>query len=137
MEVRTTIHITIGYDCGDSCYCDKAKICKHRGRYKFHNFSVSLHTFFEYRLHIKLPYLIYIGQKWERLSGTDKCPYHKSRNYTCHDCKFVGGELLRDCYCTERTNTNYNDLKPDIETKDWGKQCAYFEKCEWADDYLR
>lgn len=42
-----------------------------------------------------------------------------------------------DCYCTERTNTNYKDLKPDIETKDWGKQCAYFEKCEWADDYLR
>lgn len=59
------IHITIGYDCGDSCYCDKAKICKHRGRYKFHNFSVSLHTFFEYRLHIKLPYLIYIGRKWK------------------------------------------------------------------------
>ena len=71
------------------------------------------------------------------MSGTDKCPYHKSRNYTCHDCKFVGGELLRDCYCTERTNTNYKDLKPDIETKDWGKQCAYFEKCEWADDYSR
>ena len=127
------IHLTIGYECIDQCDCDKRKVCKYRGRYKFHNLSVSLCRFFEYRLHIKFPYLLDIGQKCERLSGTDKCPYHKSRNYTCYDCKFIDGEL--HC-CSEKINTHYKDWKPDIETQDWGKKCAYFEKCSWADDYL-
>ena len=76
------LHITIGYECGDGCYCDKYKKCKYKSKWhKFHNISVKIHKFFEYRLHIKLPHLIYIDQKWERLSGTDKCPFHKSRFY--------------------------------------------------------
>ena len=67
------------------------------------------------------PHLIYIGQKWERLSGTDKCPFRKSRHYSCYDCKYIGGELLRNCYCPEKINTYYKDWKPDIETEDWGR----------------
>ena len=130
------INFIFGYECGDQCDCNKRKICKYRSRYTLHNLSVGLHNFFKYRLHIDLPYLISINRKWKRLSGTNKCPYHKSRNYTCYDCRFnsLAGE---DCYCEERTNTHYKDRKPDTVTKDWGKKCAYFEKCEWADDYLK
>jgi hypothetical protein len=129
------LHINIGYECGDRLHCDKCKQCKHKGNYKFHNLSVSLHIFFEYRLHIKLPHLLYIGKKWERLSGTDKCPFHKERYYNCYDCKYVGGELLSECKCEARNNTTYKERLPYIHTKDWGKRCAYFEKCAWADDY--
>ena len=128
------IHINIGYQCGDGLNCDKYKKCKYKARwYKLHNMSVEIHRFFEYRLHIKLPHLIYIGQKWERLSGTSKCPYHKSRHYTCYDCKYVCGALLRDCTCKERNDTPYKE-RPVVENK-WETPCAYFEKCEWADDY--
>lgn len=136
LEVIKILHINIGYNCGDGLYCDKYKKCKYRAKwYKLHNMSVKIHRFFEYRLHIKLPHLIYIGQKWERLSGTDKCPFHKSRHYSCYDCKYIGGEWLRDCSCSERIKTYYKDRKPDIYIEDWGKRCAYFEKNEWADDY--
>lgn len=132
------LNILIGCECGDLDRCDKRDVCKYRRKYyNLHNWSIYIHEFFEKKLHIQLPYLVSIDQKWERLSGTDKCPYHKSRNYTCYDCKFVGGELLRDCYCTGRINTDYKNQKPDIEIEDWGKRCAYFEKCEWADDYLK
>lgn len=120
------IYINIGYQCGDGLQCDKYKQCKYRAKwYKLHNMSVEIHRFFEYRLHIKLPYLLHIGQKWERLSGTDKCPYHKSRIYSCCDCKYVGGELYRDCMCKERFTIK----------SEWDGRCAYFKKCEWADDY--
>lgn len=58
------------------------------------------------------------------------------RNYTCYDCKYVGGNYLRDCACEERTNTPYKERKkyePDV----WHKygQCGYFKKCAWADDW--
>lgn len=130
------IHIIIGYKCGDGIHCDKYNQCKYKAKWnKLHNISVKIHRFFEYRLHIKLPHLLYINQKWERLSGTDKCPFNKSRYYSCYDCKFVSGSLLRDCSCEERNNTPYNERSV-IETE-WGKQCGYFEKCKWADDYLK
>lgn len=136
MEVIKILHINIGYQCGDGLDCDKYRKCKYKAKwYKLHNISIRIHRFFEYRLHIKLPHLIYIGQKWKRLSGTDKCPFRKSRHYSCYDCKYIGGECLINCYCPEKINTYYKDWKPDIETEDWGKRCAYFEKCEWADNY--
>ena len=128
------IHINVGYKCGDELHCNMRKKCKYRAKwYKLHNISVEIHRFFEYRLHIKLPHLLYIGQRWERLSGTDKCPFHKSRNYTCYDCKYICGDLCRECSCKERTDTPYNE-RLTVENE-WGKQCGYFEKCEWADDY--
>lgn len=128
------IHIKIGYKCGDNLHCDMRKKCKYRPKwYKLHNMSINIHRFFDYRLHIKLPHLFFISQRWERLSGTKKCPYHKSRNYTCFDCKYVGGNLCRECYNKERNDTPY-DKRIRKETE-WGSQCGYFEKCEWADDY--
>jgi hypothetical protein len=129
------LYINIGYECGDRLHCDKHKQCKYKGSYKFHNLSVSLHRFFEYRWHIKLPHLLYIGKKWERLSGTDKCPFYKERYYSCYDCNYVGGDLLKECNCKERIETPYKERLQDVETKDWDKRCAYFEKCAWADDY--
>ena len=128
------MRINMGYECGDALHCDKSKKCKYRPKYrKLHNISVDIHRFFEYRLHIKLPHLLYIGQRWERLSGTKKCPFHKSRHYTCYDCQYVCGEILRECGCNERNNTPYKE-RLEIETE-WGSQCGYLKKCEWADDY--
>lgn len=124
------IHINIGYECGDRTNCDKRKMCKYgKSFYKLHNFSVELHRFFEYRFHIKLPYLIYVNKKWKRLSGTDKCPYNKSRNYTCWDCKYQAG--IEEC------SIPYNDRNQNIPDDGWKKhlRCGSFEKCEWADDF--
>lgn len=130
------LHIQIGYQCGDGSHCDKYKQCKYRAKWiKFHNLSVRIHNFFEYRLHIKLPHLIHISQKWERLSGTDKCPFHKSRRYTCYDCRYICGDNLEECCCPERYGVPFKERLPDVETEDWGTRCAYFDKCEWADDY--
>ncbi len=129
------LHINIGYQCGDGSYCDKYKQCKYRAKwYKLHNLSVRIHRFFEYRLHIKLPHLICISQKWERLSGTDKCPFHKSRRYTCYDCRHHFG--VETCTCEARINTPYKEQLPDVDTDDWGKRCAYFDKCKRADSYM-
>lgn len=127
--VKRVVHINIGYECGDALHCDMRKKCKYRAKwYKFHNMSVEIHRFFEYRLHIKLPHLLCISQKWERLSGTRRCPYHKSKYYSCYDCKHVCGELLRECNCNSRVDTSYENRLPDVDTEDWGKRCAYFEK---------
>ena len=125
----------ISYECGDYLHCDKSKQCKYKPRfYKLHNLSVKIHRFFEYRLHIKLPYLIRIYQTWKRLSGTSKCPYHKSRYYDCYDCKYVSGELFRECSCKERINAPCNERLSPIKTE-WGYRCAYFKKCPWADNH--
>ena len=132
-----TLIITCGIDCGDRTNCPHYRECKYKSSYKFHNFSVDIHRFFEYGLHIKLPRLpICINREWLRLSGTDKCPYKMPRNYTCYDCEYGSEILLRDCICEERTNTPYEEQKrcdPDI----WHKygQCGYFKKCAWADDW--
>jgi len=134
-EEKYMLHINIGTECGDRLHCDKYKQCKYKSNYTFHNLSVSIHRFFEYRLHIKLPHLLYIGKRYERLSGTDKCPFHKSRYYSCYDCKYPCGDLLRECGRKDKVNTPYKERLPDIDTEDWGKRCAYFEKCKWADDY--
>ena len=129
------IHFYIGYECGDYLDCDKSKKCKYKPKfYKLHNLSVTIHRFFEYRLHIKLPYLINICQIWKRLSGTSKCPYHKSRNYDCYDCEYVTGYLLRECSCKERIDTPCNERLSPIKTE-WGYRCAYFKKCPWADNH--
>ena len=128
------IHIKIGYECGDALHCDKRKKCKYRAKwYRFHNMSVSIHRFFDYHFHIKLPHILFINQEWKRLSGTKKCPFNKSRYYSCYDCRYSGGPLCRECLCDERNKTPYNE-RPVIKTE-WGDQCGYFEKCEWADDY--
>ena len=121
-----------GYDCGDSCDCNMSKKCKHINHHRFHNFSVKLHRFFEYKLHVKLPHLIYITKKYVRFSGTHMCPYNKPRNYICHDCEFICGPLLRDCRCKDNKGSYLETTYVDDH---WGRKCKYFKKCSWADDY--
>lgn len=128
------IRIKIGYECGDALHCNMRNKCKYRAKwYKLHNLQVSIHRFFEYHLHIKLPYLIHVRQEWKRLSGTKKCPFGKSRCYTCYDCKFSSGCIDGECLCKERRETPYKEHI--IRETEWGKQCGYFEKSKWADDY--
>lgn len=130
------IKINLGYECGDGAYCDKYIKCCYKEKWiKYHNFSVHVHNFFEYNFGIKLSYLIYVYQIWKRLSGTSLCPFHKPRRYSWYDCKYIHGPLLRECSCKERSNTPYNERKPDIQVEEWGNLCAYFEKSELADTY--
>lgn len=124
------IHITIGCECGDRLDCDKSKKCKYgKVTHRLHNLSVNIHRFFQYRFHIKLPYLVYINRKYKRLSGTNKCPYKKSRNYTCYDCKFHHG--------IETCKISISDRKENIPEDGWSKhsKCGSFDKAEWADEY--
>lgn len=123
------IKITHGYHCSSSCYCDCKSKCKHKNGFKFHNWSISVHRFFEYHFHIALPYLLYVGKEYTDLSGTTKCPFHKSRRYTCWSCKNQRG--LREC------SIPYNERRKIEQPTEWGDHsiCGNFEKCEWADDW--
>lgn len=130
-----------GIECGDYCDCDKKLKCKYaKNNYReFNNYIIKLRNFFKYKLNIEIPRLpFYITKDWKRLSGTTKCPFHKSRNYTCYDCKYCGGILLRDCLCEERNNTPVKERKEYVDNE-WNKylRCGYFEKCDWTNDYLK
>lgn len=129
--------ITYGYQCGDRSSCDCACKCKHRPNYRFHNCSVAIRRFFEYRLHIKLPQLIYFNKKWVKLSGTTKCPFNKPRRYTCHDCKFQNG--YDEYYNGLCSNKDYIRLNKEGRSKEHDVKgqsyCKFFEKNEWADKY--
>lgn len=132
------ITITHGYYCRKAYCCNCGKKCKYRKNFTYHNFSVSVHRFFEYRLHIKLPHLLYIHKFSTDLSGTTRCPFGKSRAYSCHDCVHCGGELLRDCFHPERSKMSLEEIKKtsEVDDKDWGNlRCTLFEKTSWADNY--
>lgn len=134
-EKITGIKIIHGYQCSSACYCGYAKICKYRKGFKFHNFSVAVHRFFEYRLHIKLPHLLYINKRWTDLSGTTKCPYKKDRLYTCWDCVYCDGNVDGICLNPKRGTAT----KKELEVIDvyWGNhhRCGLFKKNEWADNW--
>ena len=104
------------YYCADAGDCDKKKNCKYGGCNKLLNL---------------LPFPTVI----ERLSGTHKCPYHKSRNYTCLDCKYDSYDIDGICRCKERANTPIEDRKS-YHSDEWrnDSRCAYFEKVFYADD---
>lgn len=128
----TGIMIMHGYQCGSSCYCNCASKCKYRKGYKFHNWSVAIHRFFEYRLHIKLPHFLYINKKWTDLSGTTKCPFKKERMYTCYDCKYQNGmdEYMNGlCGNKQYHNASYEESRHPTNSQ----ICRFFEKSEWAD----
>lgn len=131
------ITITHRYNCMDGIECDCRSKCKHRGGYKFHNWSVSVHRFFEYRLHIKLPHLLYICKKDAHLSGTTKCPFNKPRRYTCSHCKFQGG--YDEDFNGLCSNEEYIRLNKEGRSKEHNVEgqsyCKFFEKDEWADKY--
>lgn len=127
------IRIQTGLECGDRLKCSYREKCKKYANrsYILHNMKVDIRDFFEYRLHIKLPHIpIYVEKKYARLSGTKSCPFNLPRNYTCYDCKWIGGDMLRDCLSPR---TDPKEYPPD----EWHRngQCKYFEKCSWADDY--
>jgi len=133
----TGIDIRHGYNCRASTWCNCSNKCKHKSNYKFHNWSVRVHRFFEYKLHIKLPHLLYIGKHSVDLSGTTKCPFNKSRYYTCWDCKYSDCDPDGVCLNEERNNTPVEERK--IIDPDWGEygKCKFFEKSEWADNWDR
>lgn len=130
-----SITITHGYNCIDSTHCDCRSKCKHRSNYTFHNWSVRVHRFFEYRLHIKLPYFLYIGKKRAHLSGTTRCPYGKSRLYTCWDCRYCDGDPDGVCLNQKMATATKEELK--VVDPEWGEyhRCGLFEKTPWADKY--
>ena len=129
------IYITYGYQCGDSSSCDCRHKCRHCGSYRFHNFSVDFHRFFEKYLHIKLPHLLHISRKWVRLSGTTKCPYNKSRLYTCWDCQYCDGDPDGVCLHPRAASRCYEDLA--VIDPEWGShhRCKLFAPIPGAMEY--
>ena len=129
------ITITHGYYCLDSSSCDCRDKCKHSRGFKFHNWSVDVHRFFQYRLHIKLPHILYIGKKDAWLSGTTKCPYGKSRKYTCWQCNYCDGDPDGVCLNPKKATATKEELK--VVDPEWGEhhRCGLFEKTPWADNY--
>lgn len=123
------IHILSGYCCGDSTHCKHSNNCKYKGNFKFHNFSVKIRRFFRYKFKINLPIILTISQKWERLSGTPLCPKSMPRQYDCFDCKHLSFRHDLEGECTS------NDYLTDREISK-NRQCKYFEKSEYADDFL-
>ena len=107
--------ILISYDCIDSCDCDKSDVCK----YADHKF-----------LPFTIPHLLFIYPRSTKLSGTNKCPYNKTRNYTCVSCANSNSFEECDIVCNER--------KPYIPKDGWKEysRCGSYEKCKWADECL-
>lgn len=133
----TGIRITHGYQCSSACCCDCASKCKYRKGFKFHNWSVGVHRFFEYKLHIKLPHWLYINKHWTDLSGTTKCPFKKERRYSCHNCKYQAGYDI-DCkgICGNKERYRLIEEGRGMELYIQGQyHCKLFEKNEWADKY--
>lgn len=142
---KTGIVIRYGYRCNVSYKCDCAKKCKyHRKKdfaYYYTSAMIELRRFFEWKFHIKLPWLIFIGHNDYDMSGTTKCPFHKSRCYTCFHCKYSEYD---NCECEQIcVNENYQQATYEeanaFEDSDWHHQgrCKFFEKNEWADNYDR
>lgn len=128
------ISIRIGTTCGDSCYCDCKQKCKYRPRYKWHNMQVDIRRWIWLHCHFDIPIWFNFYRKWEHLSGTDRCPFHKSKDLTCWDCKYhvFGGEDIRGtCSNNNYLNASYEDSRPDPDP-DWQnpRRCKFFEERE-------
>lgn len=130
----TGIRIVHGYYCMDCCWCIHGSKCRYRKGFKFHNISVRIHNFFQYRIHVKLPHILYVGKYNTNLSGTSKCPFNMSRRYTCYDCIHCEGQ-------DKCGNRNYIELPHKDTVSDdteWPEcKCKFFEKSAWADNYDR
>ena len=119
--------IKTGYECMDQSDCDKKCKCKYSC--KSNKFFMNIHSFLKNNLHIKLPRLISFSKLNVQLSGTELCPYHKSRNYTCWDCKYQSN--LYECKIMSYDRKDY------IPKDGWSKcsRCGSFEKSEISDNY--
>ena len=134
----TGLIITCGYHCSNSFRCKCGSKCKYRKGFTFHNWSVGVHRFFEYRLHIKLPHLLYIQRQYTDLSGTTKCPFQMERIYTCFDCKYHAGfdEYMKGiCGNKERHRLVEERKWEELDVPDVPYRCKLFEKREWADKF--
>ena len=109
------IHICVGRECNDYVDCDKRDICKYSRNKRF---PMSIFGLF----------LFYKGNN--RLSGTSKCPYHKSRNYTCWDCAYQTN--WEECSIVSK------DRLPYVAQDGWkdNSRCGSFKKADYANNYL-
>ena len=134
------IVIECGYHCYIACSCDCGHKCKYRKSfYRIHNFTAAIHRFFQYKLHIKLPYLIYLQKQSNDMSGTTMCPFKKPRRHTCHTCKYCGGiDENVDTICINKDLINshkdgrWKETHIDDETR---ANCIYFDPVDYADEF--
>lgn len=130
------ITITCGYQCNCAYHCSNGRKCKYRGGFnKLNNWYVGVRRFFEFKFGIKLPWPIYLQSLYTNLSGTTKCPAHKSRYYSCWDCKHTDGDPDGYCLNPKYRNATFEERK--CNDPDWGDygKCGFFEKHAWADNW--
>lgn len=128
----TGINIYHGFHCLIAYKCPYGNKCKYRKANVFHNWSVSVHRFFQYHLKIKLPHLIYINKYSTDLSGTITCPHSMPREENCWRCKYGLGEKCE--------NEERNKL---LTAKKWKETehptnkyiCKFFERDDYFDYY--
>lgn len=109
------IEVLFGYDCMDWFDCDKKGVCKY-ANHRFRSFEI--------------PYLFSIYPRVVKLSGTNKCPYKKTRNYTCANCAHT--------ITFEECDMPMNERKPYIPSGGWKEfsRCGSYEKAACADDCI-
>lgn len=125
------VYIEYGYECmNTNCYCrHKCKYCKGQ---RLHNLLVGIRRWFEYKLNIKIPALLYVSKRFTDLSGTTKCPFKVERRYSCVHCKYHGGF---DDYM-EGICTNKKYINDPMKYCQFGVgHCTLFQKAKWADNY--
>jgi hypothetical protein len=128
------LHVEIGYNCSNGCYCDCGSKCKHRSNYRWHNFWVNVSLFLRRKFNIDWHNPIYITKHYVDLSGTSKCPFKKERMYHCIHCKHHAGydEYMKGlCSNKEWRNASYTEAQHPTNPQ----ICKFFEKNNWADNY--
>ena len=132
------LHVEIGYNCSNGCWCDCGDKCKHRSNYKWHNFWVEVSLFLRRKFNIEWHNPIYITKHYVDLSGTSKCPFKKERMYSCTHCKYQAGydEYMKGlCGNKERHKAmkegDFNRYNDD----NFHRRCKLFEVAEWATKY--
>ena len=117
----------IGRSCSSACYCDKSNKCRYRDRHQVHNLSVRFRSYIYRKCKIKIPYFIYFDKWVTNLSGTKKCPFHKSRRYSCWECK--------NSYGLEYCRFEWN-VRSESSNEDWPHSvCGLFEPEEYAKNW--
>ena len=128
------LHVEIGYNCSNGCYCDCGYKCKHRNNYRWHNFWVEVSRFLYRKFNIDWHNPIYITKHYVDLSGTPKCPFKKERMYSCIHCKYQAGydEYMKGlCSSKEHRETPRKESRHPTNPR----ICKFFEKNNWADKY--
>lgn len=101
--------------------CSNYFQCKYGRDCKFNRFKSKFHKH------------IVVQGKSSDLSGTELCPFHMPRLYTCWDCIYCNGDVDGPCLNPNRKNEmTYND-------PDWGAhhRCTGFTPDTWCNDWSR